>query len=711
MKAEKEEVPSEGEGKGRLVTFYSFKGGVGRSMAVANIATLLARDFGKKVVVVDWDLEAPGIHRFFGMTNDRLKTGLIDYVTRYKELLRDAKTKPTAADIDVTPLLMEVSHFPSGGNVRLLPAGDQTDRRLYAERVNQFDWANFYKEWNGGQFIDFLRIQLKNAADVVLLDSRTGLTDIGGICTLQMPDIVVLVFSFNDQNVEGVEGIARDLSGANPFLSQVKRRPEILLLPSRKDLAQLGELRAWERKAAALLGKYITTTRVPDGLRDPLTYIREVAVPYVPWFTYGEDLAATTDKGYELMRSYGMIATWLIGSSAATGLASNTMESHSAGVNGVAVTPDGRRTVLSSDDKPRKVWPPRWLYPVLCVLASALGLGIYHVLSKSSPHSPPQNVVPALTPPVRVPAAAPNLGTIAPAESIETGATGETLDKGSVATEKRKRSGKGDRTVAQGPTEAAPSAKNEEIVAEPAVAPPMQPMPGKKGGSIDDLLNEVGTTKGSGQATRRAAALQDQFFELAKLYRQALTVSPRDKDPQRWARIQNNLGDVLSHLGGLTAGQKGKDLLVQAMVAYRQTLQVYTRDQLPYFWARTQNSVGNVLSLLVDDRTAGQKGDDLLDQAEEAYQQALQVYTRDKYPKDWAMTQNNLGNVLRNQGRRTDGQKGDDLLGQAVEAYKRALQVRTREQLPQDWAMTQNNLDAVLKIVQERTAEHGRRTQ
>jgi hypothetical protein len=45
---------------------------------------------------------------------------------------------------------------------------------------------------------------------------------------------------------------------------------------------------------------------------------------------------------------------------------------------------------------------------------------------------------------------------------------------------------------------------------------------------------------------------------------------------------------------------------------------------------------------------------------------------------------------------RTAGQKGNDLLGQAVEAFKLALQVRTREQLPQDWAMTQNNLGNVL---------------
>ena len=49
---------------GRIVTFYSYKGGTGRSMALANFAWIQAAS-GKKVLVIDWDLEAPGLHRYF----------------------------------------------------------------------------------------------------------------------------------------------------------------------------------------------------------------------------------------------------------------------------------------------------------------------------------------------------------------------------------------------------------------------------------------------------------------------------------------------------------------------------------------------------------------------------------------------------------------------------------------------------------------------
>ena len=61
--------------------------------------------------------------------------------------------------------------------------------------------------------------------------------------------------------------------------------------------------------------------------------------------------------------------------------------------------------------------------------------------------------------------------------------------------------------------------------------------------------------------------------------------------------------------------------------------------------------------------------------------------TRDQLPQDWAMTQNNLGAALSDQGIRTGGEQGRALLADAVKAYRNALQVYTRDQLPQEWAI------------------------
>ena len=72
--------------RARIVTFYSYKGGTGRSMALANVAWILAA-YGKRVLVVDWDLEAPGLHRYLHPFLEdkelKLSDGVIDMVMKY----------------------------------------------------------------------------------------------------------------------------------------------------------------------------------------------------------------------------------------------------------------------------------------------------------------------------------------------------------------------------------------------------------------------------------------------------------------------------------------------------------------------------------------------------------------------------------------------------------------------------------------------------
>src|SRR5450756_2461340 len=71
---------------GKIVTFYSFKGGAGRTMALANVAWILASN-GLKVLVVDWDLDSPGLHRYFHPFLDPAKLaatpGVIELINDY----------------------------------------------------------------------------------------------------------------------------------------------------------------------------------------------------------------------------------------------------------------------------------------------------------------------------------------------------------------------------------------------------------------------------------------------------------------------------------------------------------------------------------------------------------------------------------------------------------------------------------------------------
>src|SRR5262245_55970409 len=73
-------------GHGKVITFYSYKGGTGRTMLLANVAWILASN-GKRVLTIDWDLEAPGLHRYFHpfLLDPTLTSteGLIDFVTEF----------------------------------------------------------------------------------------------------------------------------------------------------------------------------------------------------------------------------------------------------------------------------------------------------------------------------------------------------------------------------------------------------------------------------------------------------------------------------------------------------------------------------------------------------------------------------------------------------------------------------------------------------
>ena len=84
---------------GRIVTFYSFKGGTGRTMALANVAWILAAN-GLRVLVADWDLESPGLHRFFQPfldPNVGARPGIVDFIRRYEWAAVKAGIDPEAA--------------------------------------------------------------------------------------------------------------------------------------------------------------------------------------------------------------------------------------------------------------------------------------------------------------------------------------------------------------------------------------------------------------------------------------------------------------------------------------------------------------------------------------------------------------------------------------------------------------------------------------
>ena len=184
-----------------VTTFYSFKGGVGRSMALVNAAVTLALR-GRRVLAVDFDVEAPGLDTFDVLRTRKEVPGVVDFVRHYLE----SGEAPDAAEyIGECPDIGD-----EGGGLWIMPSGKSDS---YAANFNQVDWADLYDRHDGYLLFEDLKEQWNRAVrpDYVLIDSRTGHTDTCGICTRQLPDSVVILFFPNEQNLRGLTEVVADI--------------------------------------------------------------------------------------------------------------------------------------------------------------------------------------------------------------------------------------------------------------------------------------------------------------------------------------------------------------------------------------------------------------------------------------------------------------------------------------------------------------------
>ena len=279
---------------GEIITFYSFKGGTGRSMALANVAWILACN-GKKVLVIDWDLEAPGMHRYFrpflpdpDLTSSR---GLIDFVIEYAlKAVTPASKSPDLGQKWYAPFTDIISYayslewsFPDGATIDFVPAGKQD--ASYARNVNSFNWENLYESLGGYSFFEEVRQKVSESYDYVLIDSRTGVSDTSGICTIQMPDTMVVCFTLNNQSIEGASAIAQTV--VEKRRQNANSRPlRILPVPTRLRHSEVELLARRERYAQVRFESFVS---------DMTAYWPSVGVPDVDYYTYEEVLAVFRD--------------------------------------------------------------------------------------------------------------------------------------------------------------------------------------------------------------------------------------------------------------------------------------------------------------------------------------------------------------------------------------------------------------------------------
>jgi hypothetical protein len=285
--------------QGRIITFYSYKGGTGRTMLLANVAWILA-SAGQRVLVIDWDLEAPGLHRYFHpflIDPELVATdGLIDMVMDYSRHALTPLEDEHDADwvdqlLDVRRYVVSVDWlFAAPGLLHLLPAGRQN--ALYAVRTNTFGWQDFYERLNGGAFFDLLRRKVRQSYDYVLIDSRTGVSDTSGICTIQMPDQLVVCFTASEQNLQGGAAIAASVK-AHWAKRDSDGKPDHRIFPvfTRIEHSEKRKLDAARARARLLFRPLLNQWH-----SDEEAYWNRIEISYWPYYAFEEVLAVFGDE-------------------------------------------------------------------------------------------------------------------------------------------------------------------------------------------------------------------------------------------------------------------------------------------------------------------------------------------------------------------------------------------------------------------------------
>ena len=291
-----------------VVTFYSYKGGVGRSMALANVAQWFVLR-GARVVMIDWDLEAPGLENYFFDTPEALaavrsRPGVIDMLYTLERQWHGLGLSENPSDEEVTAAL-EASVAPptaylfriqselidgSGGALWLLPAGRRVSDDLddYAGAVQRFDWEGFYERYRGQCYFDWLRQHLADPAiaDIVLVDSRTGVTEMGGVCTRQLADVVVCLSAPNRGNLEGVVAMASTFVDDELLEARKHRRISTLIVPARIENTERDQRNDFKNDFARSTYQF-----VPEALSGVPDAFWRLRIPYVPYYAYQETLA------------------------------------------------------------------------------------------------------------------------------------------------------------------------------------------------------------------------------------------------------------------------------------------------------------------------------------------------------------------------------------------------------------------------------------
>ena len=294
-----------------IVTFYSYKGGVGRTQLVANIAAYLCFHMRKKVLLIDWDLEAPGLHFYFD--KPELKShGIIDLFNEYIDVASQMNGEVPIKDLPIFTKKKYCSNIAKSkdkeGVIDLIPAGLYD--KSFNKRINSFDWFAFFNQLNGINYIESIKDKINSFDyDYVFIDSRTGVTDYSGITNVQMPEVNIIVTISNHQNFDGSLKIINGIENS-PYIKNGFRKAIVFPILSKIDMQLEFKSSEWQNKFIKQFDDKVKILRDYLGNIDFSKLIENTRLEYVKDVSFEETIlfSETNVPFGNLSKSYINIA-------------------------------------------------------------------------------------------------------------------------------------------------------------------------------------------------------------------------------------------------------------------------------------------------------------------------------------------------------------------------------------------------------------------
>jgi hypothetical protein len=200
---------------GEVTTFYAYDGAGARSRALVNAAWLLSGRTSAKtpVLMIDWDLEGPGLHHYFsGGQPATERQGVLELFEACRERLQALGRAPADESRELAERVLDeidwdsyVERVDDSRPLYLMRAGRFDDS--YGERVDRLDWDALFCACPA-LFRSFAA-QLTRRFAHVLVDCRSGRSAATSVCTALLPDKMVGVFTPEPRSLEGLDGVVR----------------------------------------------------------------------------------------------------------------------------------------------------------------------------------------------------------------------------------------------------------------------------------------------------------------------------------------------------------------------------------------------------------------------------------------------------------------------------------------------------------------------